>query len=125
MTPTSTHPARSHYFFIRKAKEGEEWEFPTIFQRMTTPSIQWSRSVEGDEFYGAVQKFIRDMYGGNSVPVSTICTDDYMVRAGISRLAPSPIGEAVGEVHEVEPSGSTSEGSRPYSQVCSAIGSRA
>ena len=32
VTPTSTHPIRSQYFFIQKAKEGEEWEFATIFQ---------------------------------------------------------------------------------------------
>ena len=58
VTPTSTHPIHSQYFFIKKAKEGEEWEFPTIFQRMATPCIQWSYTPEGEELYRSVQQFI-------------------------------------------------------------------
>ena len=72
---------------------------------MVTPSIQWSRSVGGDEFYKLVQQFIWDKYGGTSVPVSTICKEDYMVQVGVSRLAPSPTVGRASVAGGTEPSG--------------------
>ena len=71
--------------------------------------------MEGDEFYRSVQQFIRNEYGGTSVPVSTICREDYMVQAGISRLAPSPIIGRAGVTRGTELSRPTAEGSWPHS----------
>ena len=81
--PTSNHPVRSEFFLVRKTNQAA-WEFPSVFQKMKTPTREWTRTEEGENFFESVREVVYQMTGEFIISTARLCSGEYMVRAGIS-----------------------------------------
>ena len=80
--PTSNHLVCSEFFLVRKTNQAA-WEFPSVFQKMKTPTREWSRTEGGENFFEFVREVVYQMTGEFIISTARLCSGEYMVRAGI------------------------------------------